>query len=123
MAARKSKARDPSASLDGITLHVRDLEASCGFYERTPGTRLVAHRQGQFVLFQVGASLLGLLDGGKKPGFHLEVGTPGLEELYSRLVASGVKPEGRPRDRPWGERTFCITDPDGNRIEFSRMAS
>ncbi len=105
-------------SLNGITLHVRDLAASREFYERIPGTRLVLQRQGRLALFQVGTSLLGLLEIGKKKGFHLEVGTSDLEELHARLVASGLKPEGPPRERPWGERTLCISDPDGNGIEF-----
>jgi catechol 2,3-dioxygenase-like lactoylglutathione lyase family enzyme len=33
-------------------------------------------------------------------------------------VAAGVKPIGEPRDRPWGERTFNVRDPDGNLLEF-----
>jgi len=41
-----------------------------------------------------------------------------LDGLYAQLRAAGIQPVGRPRRRPWGERTFEVLDPDGNRIEF-----
>ena len=49
-----------SANLDGLTLHVRDVERSREFYGRIPGFKEAAHRPGQFALFQVGDGLLGV---------------------------------------------------------------
>jgi catechol 2,3-dioxygenase-like lactoylglutathione lyase family enzyme len=105
------------ASLDGLTFHVLDVEKSREFYERIPGAVLDAHRPGEFALFRIGKAYLGLLQS-KKTGLHLEVNTPDVDQFYSKLVAAGVEAVSAPRDRPWGERTFNVRDPDGNLIEF-----
>jgi catechol 2,3-dioxygenase-like lactoylglutathione lyase family enzyme len=105
------------ASLEGLTFHVLDVEKSREFYERIPGTVLEAHRPGEFALFRIGKSHLGLLQS-KKSGLHLEVNTPNVDEFHAELVAAGVEALSAPRDRPWAERTFNVRDPDGNLIEF-----
>lgn len=109
------------ASLEGLTLHVRDIEASREFYARIPGAVLESHRPGEFALFRIGKSHLGLLQS-TTTGLHLEVSTADVDDFYKRLVAAGVKPVGAPRDRPWGERTFNVRDPDGNLLEFQQRA-
>src|SRR5262245_56416443 len=106
-----------NVSLEGLTLHVRDLERSRAFYERIPGVELLHHRPGQFALFRIGEKLLGLLRLGG-PGFHVEIATPDLDALHRQLVAAGIHPTGPPRRRPWGERTLLVDDPDGYRLEF-----
>lgn len=104
-------------SLEGLTFHVRDVEQSRQFYERIPGAVLVSHRPGEFALFRIGKAHLGLLQS-KKVGMHLEVNTPDVDEFHEELIAAGVEAVSPPRDRPWGERTFTVRDPDGNLIEF-----
>lgn len=105
------------ASLEGLTLHVAELEKSLDFYRRIPGAKLVHHRPGQFAMLLIGKSRLGLLqlNHGK---FHLEIETPDLDVMYEQLKAVGLEPESPPTDRPWGERDFNVTDPDGNIVEF-----
>jgi catechol 2,3-dioxygenase-like lactoylglutathione lyase family enzyme len=105
------------ASLNGLTLHVSDVERSRQFYERIPGAELLHHRPGQFALFQVGHSLLGLLRL-KAPGFHVEIATADLDGMHRHLLAAGIEPQGEPRQRPWGERTMMVADPDGYLLEF-----
>jgi lactoylglutathione lyase len=39
---------------------------------------------------------------------------------HERLVQSGVTVLAAPTDRPWGERTLHIADPDGNVVELTR---
>ena len=104
-------------ALEGLTLHVRDVERSREFYERIPGFRLAGHRPGEFALFAVEGGLRGLLQM-PRPGFHIEIGTDELDALHTLLLAAGIKPSSRPRVRQWGERTFNVTDPDGNALEF-----
>jgi catechol 2,3-dioxygenase-like lactoylglutathione lyase family enzyme len=104
-------------SLEGLTLHVKDVEHSRAFYERIPGVVLAAHRPGEFALFEIGGGLLGLLQL-PKGGFHIEIGASDLDGIHERLVQAGIRPAGPPRDRPWGERTFNLIDPDGNVLEF-----
>ncbi len=93
------------------------MERSRDFYGRIPGVRLLAHRPCEFALFEVGAGLLGLLQL-KAPGFHLEIDASDLDAMHAQLEKAGVKTSGRPRQRPWGERTFNVTDPDGYVLEF-----
>lgn len=104
-------------SLEGLTFHVHDVEQSREFYERIPGAVLESHRPGEFALFRIGKAHLGLLQS-KNVGLHLEVNTPDLDGFHAALVAAGVEPVSAPHDRPWGERTFNVRDPDGNMIEF-----
>jgi hypothetical protein len=37
------------------------------------------------------------------------------------LQELGVKTEGPPTDRPWGERDLWVIDPDGNLVEFGQQ--
>jgi len=104
-------------SLEGITLHVKDVERSRDFYARVPGVVLVGHRPGEFALFQVGDGLLGLLQL-PRSGFHLEITTGDLDGMHRRLQEAGIAPIGKPRVKPWGERTFEVNDPDGYVLEF-----
>jgi lactoylglutathione lyase len=39
---------------------------------------------------------------------------------HERLTRAGVKVLAPPTDRPWGERTLHVADPDGNVIELTR---
>jgi uncharacterized glyoxalase superfamily protein PhnB len=40
--------------------------------------------------------------------------------MYERALAHGLQPEAPPRDAPWGERFFHLTDPDGHQLSFAR---
>jgi catechol 2,3-dioxygenase-like lactoylglutathione lyase family enzyme len=112
------------ASFKGLTLHVDDVERSRDFYLRVPGATLIEERPGDFALLQIGSGQLGLLTRRYlpqgAPGFHMEISTSsvGVDALYEQVRAAGIEPDGRPEDHWWGERTFQVTDPDGNRIEF-----
>jgi lactoylglutathione lyase len=39
---------------------------------------------------------------------------------HERLVDAGVEVLAPPTDRPWGERTLHLADPDGNVVELTR---
>jgi len=104
--------------LDGITLQVADVERSLKFYQRIPGAILEHHRPDEFALLRLGQARLGLLGFGA-PSFHLEISADDIDALHIQLRDAGIKPAGPPQDRHWGERTFDVIDPDGNRIEFA----
>ena len=104
-------------TLDGLTLHVTDLERSVDFYRRLPGAHLAIHRPPRFALFEIGGTLLGLL-AWRSPGFHVEMTAPDLDRLHDQLVDAGITPLGPPKRRVWGERTLELSDPDGHRIEI-----
>jgi len=112
-------------TLRGLTLHVEDVERSREFYLRIPGVESVQHRPGEFALLRIGQAQLGLLNSRYlpqgSPRFHVEISSSleGVDALFQEVRAAGIEPdESRPLDRPWGERTFHVTDPDGNQVEF-----
>jgi lactoylglutathione lyase len=39
---------------------------------------------------------------------------------HERLRRAGVQVLAPPTDRPWGERTLHLADPDGNVVELTR---
>ena len=41
------------ASLEGVSLHVKDVKSSIEFYSRIPGAELVLERPGQFARFKI----------------------------------------------------------------------
>ena len=107
-----------SVWLDGLTLQVTDVERALAFYRLIPGAELEHHRPGEFALLKIGQGRLGLLGFGA-PGFHVEISADDVDRLHGELSEAGIRPEGPPEDRHWGERTFDVVDPDGNRIEFA----
>lgn len=43
-----------------------------------------------------------------------------VDAMHRRALDAGLSPQFLPRDGPWGERYFHITDPDGHEISFAR---
>lgn len=41
-----------------------------------------------------------------------------VDEEYKRLMAVGVESIMEPKTMPWGQRTFYVSDPEGNLIEI-----
>lgn len=114
-------------SLEGLTLHVTDVERSRDFYMRVPGASLEYQREREFALIRIGRTRLGLFSAAMLPSgaprFHLEVSasTDSLDQLYEQVRSAGIQTDGPPQDRSWGDRSFYATDPDGNWIEFDNQ--
>ena len=107
-------------SLEGLTLHVADLERSLAFYNRLPGAVVEFHQPGLFAMVRIGRGRLGLLQrrrpvprraGGQRPRRVLRGG-----------AQAGIEPKGPPVRHPWGERDFQVIDPDGFVLEFEAAA-
>lgn len=110
-----------TASLEGLTLHVADLERSVEFYAKIPGARVLTHRPGVFAMVQIGKARVGLLARAQNLGFHLEIETADLDAMYAQLQEAGIEPKTPPTKRPWGEVDFTVADPDGNIVEFGEL--
>jgi len=52
------------------------------------------------------------------PGFELGFKVVDVDAAYAELVAAGADAVTSPRDRPWGQRTAYVADPDGHLIEL-----
>jgi lactoylglutathione lyase len=115
-------------------LFVSDLERSIGFYREVIGlpfrfsTESYAEFETEGAKFGLyaRAMLLDLIGLEAPPGeapwpqgevsFFVE--DPDAE--HERLAAAGVTVLAPPTDRPWGERTLHVADPDGNVVELAR---
>src|SRR5262245_16025110 len=106
-------------SLVGITLHVSDVERSLEFYRKFPGATLMFHMAGRFALRKIGSSRLGIL-ADQKRRFHAEFDCDDLDAMHAKFTDLGIKTEGPPTTRPWGERDFHVIDPDGNLVEIGQ---
>ncbi len=45
-----------------------------------------------------------------------------VRALHADLVERGATPDHEPREEPWGETSFSLRDPDGNKICFTQPA-
>jgi catechol 2,3-dioxygenase-like lactoylglutathione lyase family enzyme len=108
-------------SLEGLTLHVADLERSLAFYNRLPGAVVEFHKPGLFAMVRIGRGRLGLLQ--RAAGrFHIELEVDDLDGFYAEVRHAGIEPKGPPVRHPWGERDFQVVDPDGFVLEFEAAA-
>ena len=120
-----------------VVRFVGSLDASVSFYASILGQRLTK-RGHHWAQFDCGSVTLGLYERGPMAA-HLGVteaslGTPpGATELafevsdcdaaHAAAVAAGARSFSEPNDRPWGERTGYLLDPDGGLVElYTRMA-
>lgn len=61
---------------------------------------------------------------GERGTVSLGLTTDDVDALYERVAAQldrfGASTAGPPRDHPWGQRSFLLVDPDGNRFEIAQ---
>jgi len=115
-------------------LFVSDLERSIGFYRDVVGLpfRFANESYAEFATdgakFSLYArshlpQLLGRsAPAGAAPWPQGEVAffCDDVDAEHERLVAAGVSILAPPTDRPWGERTLHLADPDGYVVELTR---
>lgn len=53
-------------------------------------------------------------------GVYLTIEVDDLDEIYKKIKEKNVPIQIEPRDEPWGERHFAITDPNGVAIDIVR---
>ncbi len=120
--------------LDYVVLIVEDLDRSIIFYQDVLDLPL-RHRSGPYAQFDTGRTRLSLyeraamadtlgmsrLEAPRRdaPGFEIGFKVPDADEAYARLVAAGAEAAVPPTDRPWGQRTAYLRDPDGHLVELA----
>ena len=109
-----------TTSLEGVSLHVADVEKSVAFYSKLPGAKLIMHRAGQFAKFKVGEGHIQVvaIPPAHDKNFHIEVNAPDLHALHDQLKAAGIEPDSPPTVQSFGRTNFRVRDPDGNILEF-----
>ena len=108
-----------TTSLEGVSLHVADVEKSVAFYSKFPGAQLIMHRTGEFAKFKFGDGHIQVVAiPPEEKSFHIEMNAPDLHALYDNLKAVGIEPNGPPTKQSFGRTQFRVHDPDGNILEF-----
>jgi len=54
------------------------------------------------------------------PGFEIGFKVPDVGAAFAELAERGASPVMPPTDRPWGQRTAYVRDPDGHLIELAQ---
>ncbi len=125
------------AVADYVILIVEDMDRALRFYTDVLGLRL-GHRSGDYAQLDTGATRLGLYTRGAMaktlgmslkppahdaPGFEIGFKVPDVGEAFAELVGRGASEVMPPTDRPWGQRTAYVRDPDGHLIELAQDLS
>jgi lactoylglutathione lyase len=118
--------------LDHVILYVEDLERAVAFYQEVVGLARKLDGDG-YVEFLTDGTKFGLYERSRLPeliGRDVEPGGPGGEVLFlvddvdaeaARLRSLRIAILSGPVDRPWGQRTVHVLDPDGNVVEFAQV--
>jgi lactoylglutathione lyase len=119
---------------DYIVIIVEDLDRSLAFYTEVLGIPL-KHRAEAFAQLETGATRLAIytreamsttlgidLKAPLKdaPGFELGFKVDDVDEAFRELRDNGAPEVIAPTDRPWGQRTAYVRDPDGHLIELAQ---
>ena|SRR6185503_14056507 len=75
----------------------------------------------------VGASARSFAAGNERGGCAFGITVTDVDDLHRRLTAMaaefGLQLSGAPKEHPWGEKSFLLTDLDGNRWEITQTPS
>ncbi len=115
--------RGPVEGISAVTLAVRDMARSVGFY-RVLGFRVrFGGSEAVFTSLRAGTGYLNLQltadDIGTSWG-RIVIWVDDVDAMYRRARAAGLATATTPADASWGERYFHIHDPDGHELSFAR---
>ena len=111
--------------MNALTLATADMERAVDFYEKLGFACEFGGRAAGFTTFRIssGQALNLIADERARDVsfwgrviFHVS----DVDQMHARVLAAGFTPEAAPRDAPWGERYFHLTDPDGHELSFAR---
>jgi uncharacterized glyoxalase superfamily protein PhnB len=110
-------------AISAVTLATHDMAGAVRFY-RVLGFELVhGGADAAFTSFRAGANYLNLIAAPEERSWswwgRVIFYDRDVDGLYARALAAGLAPEAAPRDAPWGERFFHLTDPDGHELSFA----
>ena len=111
-------------SISALTLATHDMARAVAFYEALGFVRAYGGPDAEFTSFRVGAGHLNLIAAAEdrrwswwgRAIFYVD----DVDALHARALAAGLAPQFAPRDAPWGERYFHLTDADGHELSFAR---
>ena len=108
--------------LSAITLATRDMSRAVHFYQALGFALQHGGPTEAFTSFAMGGSFLNLIAETHGPinwWGRVIVYVSDVDALYRKALAAGFTPAFEPRDAPWHERYFHVTDPDGHELSFA----
>jgi lactoylglutathione lyase len=125
-------------SLGYVVLFAHDFDGTLAFYSGKLGMPVRFQDKG-YAELAVEGSKLALMDSSRiteqvGPGHavrpasgahegHITLMLEDEDHLYQELKAKGVAFLSAPQERPWGQRTVYLTDPEGHLIELATNLS
>ncbi len=123
-------------AIDHVVLTVRDVEATCRYYERVLGMEVVTFGDGRRAL-HFGRQKINLHQAGEEFSPHAQHPVAGsadfclltdrpLAEVVAHITAAGVRIEQGPVTRAGATgplESIYLRDPDGNLIEVANLIS
>ena len=112
-------------SISAITLATSNMKRAVKFYTTIGFELLDGGMHEEFTTFKVGETqYLNIINEGSNVKVswwgRLIIYVSNVDEFYQHIIEQGVKTEFPPRDAPWHERYFHITDPDGHELSFAQ---
>jgi catechol 2,3-dioxygenase-like lactoylglutathione lyase family enzyme len=110
-------------NVSAVTLATHDMARAVAFYEKLGFVVSKGGRDADFTTFQVGATAFNLIRAGDDRRWswwgRVIFYVSSVDAMYERAVSAGIDPDFAPRDAPWNERYFHVTDPDSHEISFA----
>jgi catechol 2,3-dioxygenase-like lactoylglutathione lyase family enzyme len=111
-------------SINAVTLATHDMARAVAFYETLGFPLEYGGREAEFTTFRLGVSALNLIlaEPSKRWSWWGRVifYVDDVDAFHRSIVAKGIAPQFAPKDAPWGERYFHVTDPDGHELSFAQ---
>jgi len=112
------------ASISAITLATHDMARAVAFYAALGFVLKFGGPDAGFTSFHAGNGYLNLTavpaerrwSWWGRAIFYVD----DVDAVYAHALVAGLSPAFAPRDAPWGERYFHLTDPDGHELSFAR---
>lgn len=123
MAATEAPSAVRIEGVSAVTLATADMDRAVAFYEKLGFALPPGRGVADFVTFDLGNTALNLTrareSGHRSWWGRVIVYVSDVDAMYRRALSAGLDPAFAPRDAPWGERYFHMTDPDGHEISFA----
>jgi catechol 2,3-dioxygenase-like lactoylglutathione lyase family enzyme len=111
-------------SISAVSLATHDMSRAVRFYFALGFTVRSGGEDAAFTSLSAGASSLNLIARSAEQQWswwgRVIFYVSDVDVLYERVLTLGLRPDGEPRDAPWGQRFFHLSDPDGHELSFAR---
>jgi catechol 2,3-dioxygenase-like lactoylglutathione lyase family enzyme len=110
-------------SISALTLATHDMPRAVRFYVALGFDLIYGGADARFTSFRAGSGYLNLTaqpDDRQWAWWGRAIlYVADVDAMQSRVIGAGYQPDTAPRDAPWGERYFHVTDPDGHQLSFA----